>query len=74
MSRAGGGWMVEQRDMTPERLAKDLAGLIGDPDRLAAAAAAARRSASPTRSSGSPIWSSRSRLAKRSAPRHKSKA
>ena len=28
LARAGGGWMIEQRDMTPERLAGDLAELI----------------------------------------------
>lgn len=42
LARAGGGWMVEQKEMTPERLAGDLADLIDHPDRLAAAAAAAR--------------------------------
>ena len=42
LARAGGGWMVEQRDMNPERLAEDIEDLIAHPDRLAAAAAAAR--------------------------------
>jgi UDP-N-acetylglucosamine--N-acetylmuramyl-(pentapeptide) pyrophosphoryl-undecaprenol N-acetylglucosamine transferase len=42
LARAGGGWMIEQKDMTPERLASDLVGMIEDPDRLTAAAAAAR--------------------------------
>ena len=40
--RAGGGWMIEQKDMNPDRLAGDLAELIDNPDELAAAAAAAR--------------------------------
>jgi len=42
LARAGGGWMVEQRDMTPDRLAGDLGELIAHPERLAAAAAAAK--------------------------------
>jgi UDP-N-acetylglucosamine--N-acetylmuramyl-(pentapeptide) pyrophosphoryl-undecaprenol N-acetylglucosamine transferase len=42
LARAGGGWMVEQRDMNPERLATDLDELIEHPERLDAAAAAAR--------------------------------
>ncbi len=45
--RAGGGWMMEQRDMTPERLAAELGGLIAEPPRLAAAAAAAGAIARP---------------------------
>jgi UDP-N-acetylglucosamine--N-acetylmuramyl-(pentapeptide) pyrophosphoryl-undecaprenol N-acetylglucosamine transferase len=47
LAKAGGGWMVEQRDMTPERLAADLTDLVGDPHRLAAAAAALRAIARP---------------------------
>ncbi|MBM3560730.1 MAG: undecaprenyldiphospho-muramoylpentapeptide beta-N-acetylglucosaminyltransferase, partial [Alphaproteobacteria bacterium] len=42
LARAGGGWMIEQRDMSPERLAGDLADLVADPGRLAKAAAAAQ--------------------------------
>jgi UDP-N-acetylglucosamine--N-acetylmuramyl-(pentapeptide) pyrophosphoryl-undecaprenol N-acetylglucosamine transferase len=42
LARAGGGWMVEQRDMSPDTLAADLGELIGDPEQLATAAAAAR--------------------------------
>jgi UDP-N-acetylglucosamine--N-acetylmuramyl-(pentapeptide) pyrophosphoryl-undecaprenol N-acetylglucosamine transferase len=42
LARAGGGWMVEQRDMSPEQLAADLAELIAHPEQLAAAAKAAR--------------------------------
>src|SRR5690606_28568368 len=41
LARAGGGWMVEQRDMNPTRLAHDIAELVADPARLADAAAAA---------------------------------
>jgi len=42
LAAAGGGWMVEQKDMTPERLSADLAALIADPLRLTTAAEAAR--------------------------------
>ncbi len=42
LARAGGGWMVEQRDMNPERLAGDIEDLVAHPDRLQAAATAAR--------------------------------
>jgi UDP-N-acetylglucosamine--N-acetylmuramyl-(pentapeptide) pyrophosphoryl-undecaprenol N-acetylglucosamine transferase len=41
LARAGGGWMVEQRDMNPARLARDLAELIAQPRRLSDAAAGA---------------------------------
>jgi len=41
LARAGGGWMVEQRDMNPGRLAHDVAELVANPRRLADAAAAA---------------------------------
>ncbi len=47
LAKAGGGRLVEQKDATPERLAGDLAALIDEPDRLAAAAAAARSIARP---------------------------
>jgi UDP-N-acetylglucosamine--N-acetylmuramyl-(pentapeptide) pyrophosphoryl-undecaprenol N-acetylglucosamine transferase len=47
LARAGGGWMVEQRAMTPGRLAGDLGELIADPVRLAAAADGARRVGRP---------------------------
>ncbi len=42
LAKAGGGWMIEQKDMTPERLATDIAALIENPARLATAAKAAR--------------------------------
>ncbi|MCP4385568.1 MAG: undecaprenyldiphospho-muramoylpentapeptide beta-N-acetylglucosaminyltransferase [Hyphomicrobiales bacterium] len=41
LARAGGGWMVEQSAMTPERLAGDLADAIDRPALLVDAAAAA---------------------------------
>ena len=47
LAGAGGGWMVEERDMTPERLAAELNELIDDPGRLEGAAAAARALARP---------------------------
>ena len=47
LAAAGGGWMVEQKDMTPDRLAADLTGLMADPARLAAAAAAAKKTGRP---------------------------
>jgi UDP-N-acetylglucosamine--N-acetylmuramyl-(pentapeptide) pyrophosphoryl-undecaprenol N-acetylglucosamine transferase len=47
LARAGGGWMAEQRDMTPERLAGELRASIDEPGTLSAAAAAARRVGRP---------------------------
>jgi UDP-N-acetylglucosamine--N-acetylmuramyl-(pentapeptide) pyrophosphoryl-undecaprenol N-acetylglucosamine transferase len=47
LARAGGGWMIEQREMRPERLAADLSELIGNPERLAAAAGAAKQVGRP---------------------------
>jgi UDP-N-acetylglucosamine--N-acetylmuramyl-(pentapeptide) pyrophosphoryl-undecaprenol N-acetylglucosamine transferase len=47
LARAGGGWMIEQREMTPDRLAGDLAELIANPERLAAAAEAAKHVGRP---------------------------
>jgi UDP-N-acetylglucosamine--N-acetylmuramyl-(pentapeptide) pyrophosphoryl-undecaprenol N-acetylglucosamine transferase len=42
LARAGGGWMIEQNAMTPERLATDLQHLIATPREVAAAAQAAK--------------------------------
>jgi UDP-N-acetylglucosamine--N-acetylmuramyl-(pentapeptide) pyrophosphoryl-undecaprenol N-acetylglucosamine transferase len=47
LAAAGGGWMVEQKDMTPEHLAKNLSILMVDAAGLSAAAAAARTSGHP---------------------------
>jgi UDP-N-acetylglucosamine--N-acetylmuramyl-(pentapeptide) pyrophosphoryl-undecaprenol N-acetylglucosamine transferase len=47
LAGAGGGWMIEQKDMTLDRLAADLAALIEDPARLVAAAKAARTMGRP---------------------------
>jgi UDP-N-acetylglucosamine--N-acetylmuramyl-(pentapeptide) pyrophosphoryl-undecaprenol N-acetylglucosamine transferase len=38
----GGGWCIRQGDLTPERLARELERLFGDPDLLAATAAKAK--------------------------------
>ncbi|RUT25085.1 undecaprenyldiphospho-muramoylpentapeptide beta-N-acetylglucosaminyltransferase [Asaia sp. W19] len=43
----GGAWMFRQKDFTPDALAAFLAPLLNDPERLAGAAAAARRFAHP---------------------------
>lgn len=44
---AGGGWMVDQADLTPEHLAEELQALAEDPARLAAVASAANALAQP---------------------------
>ncbi|MDQ0315314.1 undecaprenyldiphospho-muramoylpentapeptide beta-N-acetylglucosaminyltransferase [Amorphus orientalis] len=44
---AGGGWMVDQADLTPESLARELEAVCSDPARLASAAGAARSLAQP---------------------------
>lgn len=46
-SEAGGGWMAAQADLTPERLAGELESLMAEPQRLAAASAAAKAMAQP---------------------------
>jgi UDP-N-acetylglucosamine--N-acetylmuramyl-(pentapeptide) pyrophosphoryl-undecaprenol N-acetylglucosamine transferase len=47
LARAGGGWMIEQREMNPERLASDLTELIEHPEQLDAAAEAAKSIGKP---------------------------
>ncbi len=42
LASAGGGWTVAQAQLTPQRLADSIAALMIDPDKLVAAAAAAR--------------------------------
>jgi UDP-N-acetylglucosamine--N-acetylmuramyl-(pentapeptide) pyrophosphoryl-undecaprenol N-acetylglucosamine transferase len=42
MQAAGGGWLLPQRDLTPEKLARELRRLIAAPEALAKAAEAAR--------------------------------
>lgn len=41
-AEAGGGWVIPQRELTPEGLARRLAGLLGDAEGLAEAARRAR--------------------------------
>ncbi len=47
LAESGGAWCIEQRDLTPERLAAEIAQLAGEPDRLVRAAEAARRQGRP---------------------------
>jgi UDP-N-acetylglucosamine--N-acetylmuramyl-(pentapeptide) pyrophosphoryl-undecaprenol N-acetylglucosamine transferase len=47
LSRAGAGWTVRQRDLTPDNLAQMLAAIFGDPIGLARRAASAQRLATP---------------------------
>ena len=42
MQTAGGGWLMAQQDLTPERMARELMRLIAQPEGLAKAAEAAR--------------------------------
>jgi len=42
LAESGAAWCIEQKDISPERLARDIGTLVGDPDSLAAAAAAAK--------------------------------
>jgi UDP-N-acetylglucosamine--N-acetylmuramyl-(pentapeptide) pyrophosphoryl-undecaprenol N-acetylglucosamine transferase len=45
--RGGAGWVMTQRDFTPEALAAHLEGLMRNPEKLGAAASAARREGRP---------------------------
>jgi UDP-N-acetylglucosamine--N-acetylmuramyl-(pentapeptide) pyrophosphoryl-undecaprenol N-acetylglucosamine transferase len=47
LAGSGGGWVIDQAALTPARLAAELAGFIAAPERLAAAAAAARTMGRP---------------------------
>jgi UDP-N-acetylglucosamine--N-acetylmuramyl-(pentapeptide) pyrophosphoryl-undecaprenol N-acetylglucosamine transferase len=42
LAGAGGGWVIDQSDLTPARLANEIAAFTASPDSLARAAAAAR--------------------------------
>lgn len=42
LANAGGGWMIDQASLTPERLSSEIAAFIADPARLSAAASAAK--------------------------------
>ena len=47
LAESGGGWCVEQKNLSPEYLASEIQRLIGAPETLAAAAEAAKRSGQP---------------------------
>jgi UDP-N-acetylglucosamine--N-acetylmuramyl-(pentapeptide) pyrophosphoryl-undecaprenol N-acetylglucosamine transferase len=47
LAAAGGGWMIPQADLTPQRLAAELERFARAPDRLAEASAAARSVSRP---------------------------
>jgi UDP-N-acetylglucosamine--N-acetylmuramyl-(pentapeptide) pyrophosphoryl-undecaprenol N-acetylglucosamine transferase len=47
LAESGAAWCIGQKDLSPGRLAGDIGTLFGDPDRLAAAAAAAKRLGRP---------------------------
>jgi UDP-N-acetylglucosamine--N-acetylmuramyl-(pentapeptide) pyrophosphoryl-undecaprenol N-acetylglucosamine transferase len=47
LAESGGGWCIEQKELSPERLAREIGGLIGAPQKLEVAAAAARRQGRP---------------------------
>lgn len=42
LSAVGGAWLIEQKDLSPQRLAAEISRLAGDPQALVAAAAAAK--------------------------------
>jgi UDP-N-acetylglucosamine--N-acetylmuramyl-(pentapeptide) pyrophosphoryl-undecaprenol N-acetylglucosamine transferase len=44
LAESGGGWCIEQKNLSPERLASEIQRLIATPQSLAAAAEAAKRS------------------------------
>ena len=47
LAESGGAWCIEQKDLTPERLASALSRLLAAPDALALAAAAAKSQGRP---------------------------
>jgi UDP-N-acetylglucosamine--N-acetylmuramyl-(pentapeptide) pyrophosphoryl-undecaprenol N-acetylglucosamine transferase len=47
LAAAGGAIRIEQRDLTPERLASEIVALAGDPEQLATMAAAAKPAGTP---------------------------
>lgn len=47
LAESGGGWCIEQKDLTPERLSAEIERLVDAPATLAAAAEAAKRSGRP---------------------------
>ncbi len=47
LAESGGAWCIEQKSLSPERLAGEIAGLVQNPQRLARAAAAAKAASRP---------------------------
>ena len=47
LEEAGGAWCIEQRNLSPERLADELEKLLKSPDTLAATAKAAKNAGRP---------------------------
>jgi UDP-N-acetylglucosamine--N-acetylmuramyl-(pentapeptide) pyrophosphoryl-undecaprenol N-acetylglucosamine transferase len=47
LAESGGGWCIEQKELTPERLASAIGRLLNAPDTLTQAAAAAKRQGRP---------------------------
>lgn len=47
LAQAGAAWCMEQKNLTPERLATEIGAMIDSPQRLAAAAAAAKQAGKP---------------------------
>jgi UDP-N-acetylglucosamine--N-acetylmuramyl-(pentapeptide) pyrophosphoryl-undecaprenol N-acetylglucosamine transferase len=47
LAESGAAWCIEQKDLSPERLAQAIEALVGDPDMLARAAVAARQLGRP---------------------------
>ena len=47
LAESGGSWCIEQAELTPERLSREIAALVAEPDRLSAAAQAARAQGRP---------------------------
>lgn len=47
LAESGGGWCIEQKDLTSERLAAEIGSLMQAPERLASAAAAAKGEGRP---------------------------
>lgn len=47
LAESGGGWCIEQKDLTPERLSAEIVRLLKEPHVLAAAASAAKRAGRP---------------------------
>jgi UDP-N-acetylglucosamine--N-acetylmuramyl-(pentapeptide) pyrophosphoryl-undecaprenol N-acetylglucosamine transferase len=47
LAESGAGWRIEQKELSPQRLAQEIGALLADPARLSGAAAAAKRLGRP---------------------------